>query len=888
MTWYDWLILILPVCFVMYMGFYTRRYVRGVSDFLSAGRLCGRYVISMGDVANSLSIIGLVGYIEMRYKTGFSVGFWSSIIAPLWIVLGLTGYISYRFRETRAMSLGQFLEMRYSRRFRIAAAGLRSLAEMLANMIMPAIAARFFIQMLDLPQTYHVLGIELSTYVSLMVLFLTLAISLICFGGTLALIITDTIQGMILYPALACFVVFLFWKFSVGGEIMPVMADRVAGESFINPYDISKLRDFNLFTVVIVAVYGTVMNRANWIGAGYSSAAKSPQEQKMAGLLGTWRNAIINVFYVLIAAALIAFLNHRNFASEANAVRKDLATRVANDVFKNDAHSREVVKAAVETVPPQIHEIGVDPPLSQADNLDTAFLDVIHAALKDDARVRKTAELDAAGVTGEDREKALIDAEGKANDAFQQCRTLYNQQNLSVTMRALLPPGLFGLFALLLFLAMLSTDDTRIYSAALTIAQDVVLPLKKKPFTPRGHLWMIRIVSIGIGVFFLAGSYWMKQMDYYNMFVVLVCAMWEGGAGAIMTFGLYTRVGTTAGAWTALVTSVSLSISYVFVQLKWAETVYPAIAKAGLVESFDRALRWLSSPFEPYIHWEMDAVKCPVNAIEFNFFLSVLCALLYLGISKLTCKKPFNMERMLHRGKYAIEGGAVRQMEGAAAQQMEGGVARQMEGAAAQQMEGGAARQMEGAAAQQMKNDSSFPPKADPSFVGKADTRHFRQRRTLHLSAKPTPVIPPTAARHSDEGGPSFRRFASRIVGITPEYTRGDKAIAWGVFLWSFVYGFCLAFVGVVIWNVIHPWPIRWWCWYFIIQFFIVPCAMACVTTVWFGVGGFIGLRQLFRDLAARKETNDLDDGRVEGHVSLADKQALEAVDHEADDRKEE
>lgn len=800
MTWYDWLILILPVCFVMYMGFYTRRYVRGVSDFLSAGRLCGRYVISMGDVANSLSIIGLVGYIEMRYKTGFSVGFWSSVLAPLWIVLGLTGYIAYRFRETRAMSLGQFLEMRYSRRFRIVAAGLRSLAEMLANMIMPAIAARFFIQMLDLPQTYHVLGLELSTYVSLMILFLTLAISLICFGGTLALVITDTIQGMILYPAIACFVVFLFWKFSVGGEIMPVMADRVAGESFINPYDISKLRDFNLFTVVIVAVYGTVMNRANWIGAGYSSAAKSPQEQKMAGLLGNWRNAIINVFYVLIAAALIAFLNHKNFASEANDVRKDLAVRVADAVFKNtsddpsnaDPHLREVVKAAVADVPAQVHEIGVDPPLSQDRNLDTAFLDVIHGALKDDARDRKTAELDAAGVVGEAREKALIDAEGKANDAFQRCRTLYYQQNLSVTMRALLPPGLFGLFALLLFLAMLSTDDTRIYSAALTLAQDVVLPLRKKPFTPRGHLWMIRIVSICIGVFFLAGSYWMKQMDYYNMFVVLVCAMWEGGAGAIMTFGLYTRVGTTAGAWTALVTSVSLSVSYVFVQLKWAETVYPAIAKAGLVESFDRALRWLSSPFEPYIHWQMDAVKCPVNAIEFNFFLSVLCVILYLGVSRLTCRKPFNLDRMLHRGKYGL-----------------------------------------------------------------GEKREIKQKWTL-------------------------RTVFSNLIGITPEYTRGDKAIAWGVFLYSFVYGFVLAFAGVVVWNVIHPWPVKWWCWYFVIQFFVIPCILACFTTVWFGVGGFFGLRQLFRDLAARKDTNDLDDGRVEGNMSLADKAELEKVDEDS------
>ncbi len=640
MIWYDWLILILPVCFVMWMGLRSRRYVRSVSDFLSAGRLCGRYVISMGDVANSLSIIGLVTYIEIHYKTGFSVGFWGSVLAPLGIVMGLTGFVTYRFRETKAMSLGQFLEMRYSRRFRIAAAALRSLAEMVANMIMPAIAARFFIQMLDLPPVFHVFGISFSTYVCLMVLFLTLAISLICFGGTLALVVTDTIQGMILYPALACFVVFLFWKFSVMQQIMPVMADRVAGESFINPYDIGNLRDFNLFTIVIVAAYGAIMNRASWIGAGYTTAAKNPQEQKMAGLLGTWRNAIIMVFYILISSSLIAFLNHKNFAPEAHAVRKNLAIRVADDVFKNDPRSREVVQAAVSVVPPQIHEIGVDPPLSQTDNLDTSFLTVIHEALLADARARVASDQkNPASMDDSGFEAAVIDAEGKANDDFQQCRTLYNQLNLSVTMRALLPHGLFGLFALLLFLAMLSTDDTRIYSAALTIAQDVVLPLKKKPFTPRGHLWMIRIVAIGIGLFFLAGSYWMKQLDYYQMFNTLACAMWIGGSGAIMTFGLYSRFGTTAGAWTALCTSVSLSGVYLYVQRSWADVVYPAIAKAGLVESFDCALRWLSSPFEPYIHWEMDAVRCPVNAIEFNFFLSVLCVLLYVAVSLLTCKK---------------------------------------------------------------------------------------------------------------------------------------------------------------------------------------------------------------------------------------------------------
>ena len=789
MVWYDWLILVLPVCFVMYMGFQSRRYVRGVSDFLSAGRLCGRYVISVGDVANALSIIGLVAYIEMHYKTGFSVGFWSSVLTPLGIMLSLTGFANYRFRETRAMSLGQFLEMRYSRRFRVAAAALRSLAEMLANMIMPAIAARFFIQMLDLPQEFHVLGFAFPTFVTLMVAFLALAISLICFGGALSIIITDTIQGMILFPVVGIFIVFLFAKFSMSGEIMPTMADRVAGESFINPYDISNFRDFNLFTMVVVAAYGTVMNRASWIGTASSNSAKSPHEQKMAGLLGNWRGAIIAVFYLLVAASLVTFLNHRNFAPEANRVRKDLATRVADDVFKGDGHSRDIVKAAVAGIAPQVHVIGEDPPLSQTENLDTAFLDVIHATLKDDARARKTAELDAAGISGEARDKALIDAEGLANDAFQQCRTLYNQLNLSATMRELLPHGLFGLFALLLFLAMLSTDDSRIYSATLTIAQDVVLPLRKKPFTPRQHIWMVRIVAMSIGVFFLAGSCYMKQLDYYQMFNTLACTMWIGASGSIMIFGLYSRFGTTWGAWAALSTSVGMSGLYIFTTRNWADVVYPAIAKMGWVGSFDRALRVLSSPFAPYIKWTMDPVRCPVNAIEFNFFLSLLCVVVYVTVSLATCRKPFNLERMLHRGRYSLG-----------------------------------------------------------------------ERRDIRLRWTPRTVL-------------------RNLVGITPEYTRGDRVVAWSVFLYSLGYGFGLCFLGTVAWNAVSPWPITWWSRYFVVRYFVVPCIVSFVTAVWFGIGGIVGLRQLFRDLKARTETNALDDGRVEGNVSLADKAALDKVD---------
>jgi Na+/proline symporter len=139
----DWLIVIVPVTVIIGIGFYSRRYVRSVADFLSAGRVCGRYVICASDVANALSIITLVAYVEVHYKTGFAISFWMGIMAPIGMIMALSGYCVYRFRETKAMSLGQFLEMRYNRPFRIFAASLRSVSEILANSIMPAIAARF-------------------------------------------------------------------------------------------------------------------------------------------------------------------------------------------------------------------------------------------------------------------------------------------------------------------------------------------------------------------------------------------------------------------------------------------------------------------------------------------------------------------------------------------------------------------------------------------------------------------------------------------------------------------------------------------------------------------------------------------------------------------------
>ena len=359
----DYCIVVIPVLFVLAAAWYTRRYVKGVADFLAAGRVAGRYIISVADLANGLAIISLVAYVEEHYRTGFSLAFWNNILMPLGLFLGMTGYCTYRFRETRALSIGQFLEMRYSRSFRIFAAALRSLTEVCSNMIMPAIAARFFIYFLDLPHTVNIFGFQVSTFILVVFIVLTLAISIIWMGGTLALLVTDSLQGMLCYPLLFCFVLFVLFKFSWSTEIVEVMKDRVPGESFINPYDLSNFRDFNLFSLC-VAVFVSVFHRASWLGAGNSSAARSPHEQKMAGVLGGWRSALTTMFYVLIAVCVITILNHRNFAKDAKVIRTEVSRRIAGELVQ-DKSKREALVSKMESLPVQEHRIGVDKPMGE-------------------------------------------------------------------------------------------------------------------------------------------------------------------------------------------------------------------------------------------------------------------------------------------------------------------------------------------------------------------------------------------------------------------------------------------------------------------------------------------------------------------------------------------
>ena len=108
----------------------------------------------------------------------------------------------------------------------------------------------------------------------------------------------------------------------------------------------------------------------------------------------------------------------------------------------------------------------------------------------------------------------------------------------------------------------------------------------------------------------------------------------------------------------------------------------------------------------------------------------------------------------------------------------------------------------------------------------------------------------------------TVRKIFAKLIGITPEYTKGDKFIAYAGFIYSFVYSFGICFLLVVIWNAISPWDMEYWSMQFFITMMLVPMMLGVITTIWFMIGGIIDIKRLFIDLE-KKVADDSDNGQI-------------------------
>ncbi len=553
MQWIDWTIVAGLMLVLTIAALRTRKYTRSVSAFLAANRCGGRYLICVATNMAQVGVISLVWFFEMNYEVGYAGLWWPMAEGPALIIIAISGWVVYRYRQTRAMTLAQFFEMRYSKRFRIFAGIVAYVSGIINFGIFPAIGARFFIALCGLPPHFEMLGLEIGTFSALMVLLLGTSLVFTFLGGQIAVMVTDFLQGAFANIVFAVVILYLLLYAFRWEQISEVLLQPAAGKSLINPLDMGKQEHFN-FWFFMIGVAGLFYGVLAWQGTqGYNCAAKNAHEAKMANLLAGWRNRVLLLVVLVVPICVRTVMQHDDFTDTGAQVQ---------------------------------------------------------AALAD-----LTAEHDAA-LAGQ----------------------LETQLRTPAALGRILPVGLLGAWCAAMLAAFISTHDTYLHSWGSIFVQDVILPLRKKPLSPRQHLWMLRASIFGVAAFIFIFSQFYRPTQYVSMFLIITGAIYVGGAGAVIIGGLYTRWGTTAGAWTAMLTGSLIATVSVVIKQVPEEGFADFVTSAGF--------------FGP----ALDLVRNRITGQELNFIAICSAVGLYVVVSLLTSRQPFNLDRMLHRGKYAIEG----------------------------------------------------------------------------------------------------------------------------------------------------------------------------------------------------------------------------------------
>ena len=442
----DWLILLVFISSISYMAWRTKRYARSVADFLAANRCAGRYIIAVGDGMAGFGPITMVAYFQMFYEGGFTPLWWQSILMPMSVFMAITGWVIFRFRQTRAMTLAQFFEMRYSRRFRVVSGILAFLSGIINFGIFPAVSMRFIMYFCGLPVSFGLFGIECSTYAVGMALLLALAIWFTFVGGQISVMVTDFLQGAFCNIAFIIVLVFLFYRFD-WSTIITTISQAPAGKSMVHPFKIGGLENYDTF-YFLIGLFSMWYGAFAWQGqAGYNSAARDAHEARMSKILGYLRMLIPTLFLVMLPLCVYTVMHNPLFTGEAQTIQGAL-----NGIADEQIRSQMTVPIALSNI---------------------------------------------------------------------------------------FPVGIMGLFITVVMAAFVGTHDTYLHSWGSIFLQDIVLPLRGKPFTPRQHLRYLRLSILGVAVFIYVFSLIFNQRSDIFMFFSLSGAIFLGGAGAVIVGGLY-------------------------------------------------------------------------------------------------------------------------------------------------------------------------------------------------------------------------------------------------------------------------------------------------------------------------------------------------------------
>jgi len=270
----DWFIVFGYLIFIFVIGIIFKKYVKGISHFIVAGRHLKLFLAIATLTGTELGLVTVMYNSELGFRSGFSAFHIGIIEAGCIAGIGLTGFIVYKLRESKVMTIPEFYWKRFGTKVRWVGGVILAVSGVLNMGLFLQAGSRFMI---------GIMGVGIGSTITKLVMSAMLIMVLIytALGGMVSIVILDYIQFVVLSVGMA--IITYFTIKTIGwGDLFSLDILSLQGSGWFNPIEQPEFGITYVIWMFLVSLSAAVLWQAVTLRV---LASKSPKiAQKMYGL----------------------------------------------------------------------------------------------------------------------------------------------------------------------------------------------------------------------------------------------------------------------------------------------------------------------------------------------------------------------------------------------------------------------------------------------------------------------------------------------------------------------------------------------------------------------------------------------------------------------------
>lgn len=204
-TAFDWIIVISYPMISVAIGFYVRKLVSNMEDFVTAGQGLGVCLGIATMTGTELGLITVMYSAQKGFVGGFAAFHIALVAGIVTLIVGLTGLIVYRLRAMQVLTIPEFYEMRFDKKTRVLGGVMMSLGGILNMGLFLKVGSMFLVGITGLSASSWALPV-------VMIFLITLVLIYTCLGGMISVVLADYVQFVVLSFGLLLATSLAIWK----------------------------------------------------------------------------------------------------------------------------------------------------------------------------------------------------------------------------------------------------------------------------------------------------------------------------------------------------------------------------------------------------------------------------------------------------------------------------------------------------------------------------------------------------------------------------------------------------------------------------------------------------------------------------------------------------